>query len=228
MPPSEPVDDDSDVPVPRFDRVERWAHGVLAVLMLTCLATAVALYVPDVSARIGQRPLVSTAHVVAGFLLPVPLLVALVSRAYRADLTRLNRFSPADWDWLRSSDRRSGRIRVGKFNAGQKLNAAFTAGAVAVMLLTGSVMRLGAAPDDWRSGATFVHDWLALAVAVVALGHLWMAARDPVARLGMRTGSVPRWWAEAEHAEWLDSAAQPRPASTSEATRSPDSSAPST
>ena len=204
MPRSKAVDDDSDRPVPRFDRIERWAHGVLAVLMLVCLATAVALYVPDVSARIGQRPTVSTVHVVAGLLLPVPLLAALVSRAYRRDLTRLNRFSPSDWAWLRSSDRRSGRIRVGKFNAGQKLNAAFTAGTVAVMVLTGSVMRLGAAPDDWKSEATFVHDWLALAVAVVALGHVWMAARDPVAMLGMRTGDVPRWWAEAEHADWLD------------------------
>jgi formate dehydrogenase subunit gamma len=187
----------------RFDRAERWAHRALALLMLVCLATAVALYLPSASARIGHREVVSTAHVAAGLLLPVPLLAALASRAYRRDLSLLNRFSPDDWAWLRSSDRRSGRIRVGKFNAGQKLNAAFTAGAIAVMLLTGSVMRLGASPDDWKTGATFVHDWLALAVVVVVAGHAVMAYHDPVARLGMRTGLVPEWWAAREHAAWL-------------------------
>ena len=82
-----------------------------------------------------------------------------------------------------------------------------------MLLLTGAVMRWGTGlPDDWRTGATFAHDWLALAVVVVVGGHLWMAAKDPVARLGMRTGSVPEWWARAEHPAWVDgSAAQGRP-----------------
>ena len=41
----------------------------------------------------------------------------------------------ASWTgaWLRSKDRRSGRLGIGKFNAGQKLNAAFVLGGVIVM-----------------------------------------------------------------------------------------------
>ncbi len=190
-------------PLVRFDRAERWAHRSLATLMFVCLGTAAALYLPSVSARVGHRELVSTVHVTAGLLLLAPLLAALGSRAYRRDLSRLDRFSPDDWAWLRSPDRRTGRIAVGKFNAGQKLNAAFTAGAVGVMVLTGSVMRLGASPDAWKTGATFVHDWIAFAVLIVVVGHLWMAFHDPVARLGMRTGLVPEWWAAREHADWL-------------------------
>ena len=137
-------------------------------------------------------------------MLPVPLVVGwLWSAALRRDVRLLDRFSPADWQWLRSADRRSGRIPVGKFNAGQKLNAAFTLGAVLVMLMTGVVMHwTGLWPVAWRTGATFVHDWLAFAVAVVVAGHAYMAWKDPVARMGMRTGVVPASWARREHSDW--------------------------
>lgn len=54
----------------------------------------------------------------------------------------------------------------------------------------------------WRTGATFVHDWLALAIAAAVFGHIWMAARDPEARLGMRTGQVSRAWARRHHPKW--------------------------
>jgi hypothetical protein len=40
----------------------------------------------------------------------------------------------------------------------------------------------------WRTGATFVHDWLALALGVVLAGDIGMAMGDPEARRGMRTG----------------------------------------
>jgi formate dehydrogenase subunit gamma len=163
---------------------------------------------------------VRAIHVYAGLALPLPALLGLLSGAFRADLRRLNRFLPGDVAWLRDRDRRSGRIAVGKFNAGQKLNAAFTAGAILVMLGTGVMMRYAEAwPISLRTGATFVHDWLAYAIAVVLLGHLTLAARDPIARDGMRTGQVPQSWARREHAAWAAEAAQPRtdsPRSTAE------------
>jgi formate dehydrogenase subunit gamma len=57
-------------------------------------------------------------------------------------------------------------------------------------------------PLSARTGATFVHDWLAAAVAVVVIGHLHFASRDRDARRGMRTGVVPAAWAEREHRGW--------------------------
>lgn len=195
--------------LPRFTRGQRWVHRSSAILAGVCLATAALLYVPELSALVGRRAAVSWLHVAAGLLLPLPLLAGwALSPAFRADVRRLNRFRPSDWDWLRSADRRSGRIDVGKFNAGQKLNGAFTLGVVLVMLGTGVVMRwTWIAPLDWRTGATFVHDWLALAFAVVVAGHAWMAWRDPLARAGMRTGFVPLEWARAEHPAWAREAA---------------------
>ncbi len=193
----------------RFTRMQRWVHRTTAALMGVCVATASVLYIGPLSILVGRRHLVETVHVYAGIALPLPMLIGGLSAAYRHDLGLLNRFTAADWAWLRSRDRRGGRIPIGKFNPGQKLNAAFVAGSVLVMFGTGLLMRYGNSwPVRWRTGATFVHDWLAYAVVIVATGHIWFASRDPVARTGMRTGVVPRCWARREHPGW-EAAAPP-------------------
>ncbi len=195
------------VRVPRFSAAQRWAHALSAVLMIGCLATAAALYVDPISVAVGHRSLVRGIHLWSGYLLPLPVLVALVlSRAMRADAREVDAFSAADKEWLRAKDRRSGRIRVGKFNAGQKLNASVTTGAVLVMLLSGSVMidLLGLWPLRARTGATFVHDWVALGLFLLVAGHLVYALRDTEAMRGITTGSVSEDWARREHEAWLD------------------------
>jgi len=191
--------------IPRFSRAERYLHRSIAALTFVLIATGAALYLPSISVLVGNRPLVSDIHVIAGFVLPVPIVLALLSRAFRTDAGILNRFSADDWRWLRSRDRRSGRIPVGKFNAGQKLNSAFTLGWILVMLATGSVMFFNSYfPDDIRTGATFVHDWLTLLVVVVVGGHVYMAMGDAEARAGMRTGEVSAKWARREHSQWVN------------------------
>ncbi|MEU9837719.1 cytochrome b/b6 domain-containing protein [Actinomadura sp. NPDC048032] len=196
----------------RFTRAERSIHHVTALLMLVCLLTAAVLYLPPLSTLVGRREMVKTVHVWCGFALPVPIVLGLLSRAFRTDLRRLNRFVPADWEWLRRGDRRAvrdgrGVLPVGKFNAGQKLNAAFTAGAILVMLGTGEIMTFpGPWEDRWRTGSTFVHDWLFLAVLAVTAGHLWEALRDREALTGMLTGRVDPGWAARHHASWADAA----------------------
>ncbi|RFU36904.1 formate dehydrogenase, partial [Actinomadura logoneensis] len=205
-----PPPDDRDGPLPRFTRAERLVHHVTALLLLTCLVTACMLYVPAVATAIGHRETIKPVHIYGGLLLPVPTLLGLASRAFRRDLGALNRFGPHDAHWLRSGRRRAvvdgrGVVPVGKFNAGQKLNAAFTAGAALVMLGTGAMLTWpDPFSDRWRTGATFVHDWLFLAIAVVTLGHLWEALRDPGALRGMATGRVTRAWALRHHPAWSD------------------------
>lgn len=190
--------------VRRFTRGQRWVHWSLALLVGILIVTAAMLYFAPLEQIVGRRRLLAQIHVYTGYLLPVPLLLGWAwSAAMRLDTRRLNRFTPNDWAWLKSRQRRSGAIAVGKFNAGQKLNASFTVGAVAVMLGTGVIMHFTRLwPLAWRTGATFVHDWLAMSIAVVVAGHLWFAAKDPQARAGMRTGRVPLAWARREHAAW--------------------------
>ncbi|GAA3086664.1 formate dehydrogenase subunit gamma [Streptomyces rectiviolaceus] len=186
--------------VRRFSPAQRWVHRVTALLMGVCVATAACLYVPQLAELVGRRALVVTVHEWSGLLLLAPFLAGLASRAFRGDLRLLNRFGPHDRAWLR---RGTARRQAGKFNAGQKLYAGWIAGAALVMLGTGLLMWFtDLAPLAWRTGSTFVHDWLALAVGVVIAGHVGMAWADPEARRGMRTGSVDPGWAEQKHSLW--------------------------
>ncbi|MDQ0989991.1 cytochrome b/b6 domain-containing protein [Streptomyces sp. V3I7] len=190
----------------RFTPAERWIHRATAVLMGVCVLTAACLYVPQLAVLVGRRELVVRVHEWAGLALPVPVLIGLVSRAFRADLGRLNRFGPHDRVWLRAAlhrDKRRASRPAAKFNAGQKVYAAWLAGATLVMLGTGLLMWFThLTPLEWRTGATFVHDWLALTIGVVLAGHIGMAWADPEARRGLRTGTVSGEWARREHPLW--------------------------
>ncbi|MCW2540576.1 MAG: fdnI [Frankiales bacterium] len=186
----------------RFSRAERWVHRLTAVLMLVCIGTAAILYNGSLSLAVGHRRQVELIHVYCGFALPVPMILGLVSLAYRLDLRRLNRFTEADWRWLRPGRRRP-EDRVGKFNAGQKINSWLSSGSILVLLISGVVMYfVGLTPLAWRTGATFVHDWFALALGLLVIGHIVRAVKDPDAREGMRTGSVSAYWARTEHPGW--------------------------
>ncbi|MFB6524576.1 cytochrome b/b6 domain-containing protein [Streptomyces sp. NPDC056401] len=203
--PSEPPAERS-ARVGRFGPAVRLVHLATATLTSVCLASAACLYLPPLAELVGRRHLVVTVHEWSGLLIPAPVLLGLGSRAFRGDLGRLNRFGPHDRTWLRSAlrrDRRPGARPAGKFNAGQKLYASWSAGAALVMLGTGLLMWFtDLALLPWRTGATFVHDWLALAMTVAVVGHVMMAVGDPEARRGMRTGSVAADWARREHPLW--------------------------
>lgn len=215
--------------IERFTRAERSVHRTTAALMLVLIATGAVLYLPSLSVRIGHRPAVALIHLYCGFALPIPMAAGLFSRAYRADVRRLNRHTDTDREWLRNRAWRRERARelalpVGKFNAGQKLNAAFQCGAILVMAGTGTLMwfphLVGVSA---RTGATFVHDWLALAIGFVILGHVWFALNDRQARVGMRTGWVTRGWVEREHRGWAaELAAESAAESAAEATADAD------
>ncbi|MEU6147095.1 cytochrome b/b6 domain-containing protein [Streptomyces sp. NPDC047081] len=192
--------------VRRFGPAQKWVHRTTAALMGVCVVTAAFLYVPELAELVGRRELVVRIHECAGLALPVPVLAGLVSRAFRADLGHLNRFGPHDKVWLRAAlrrDKRRSQRPAAKFNAGQKIYAAWIAGASLVMLGTGLIMWFThLTPIMWRTSATFVHDWLALTIGIVLAGHIGMALADPEARGGLRTGKVSREWAQREHPLW--------------------------
>lgn len=198
----------------RFDLVERILHWSIAGLFAILVVTGAALFFTPLTAVIGRRVLVQEIHLYAGLCLPLPLVLALVGRRgrmLRADLRRLNRWSVDDrlWFGLLGAGRvarRAGRatLAVGKFNAGQKLFAAFAGGALAVMLVTGIMLHwFGHVPLSWRAGATFVHNWLAVALVVVIAGHIAKALSDRWALRSMVRGTVPVDWAKRHAPRWL-------------------------
>ena len=208
----------------RFDRLERAVHWANATLFLVLVATGAMLYLQPLDQLVGRRALVENIHVYCGVALPVPLLLGLAGpwgRNLRADLRRFNRYTAADKRWLTVTFRekvarqaaRDG-LPLGKFNPGQKLNAAWTAGAGLVMLGTGVIMKwYHPWPLSWRTGATFVHDWLALSVGIVIIGHIGMALSDPDALKSMFTGRIRRAWAQRHAPAWAEEVQKSQPRS---------------
>lgn len=194
--------------VVRFDRAERWLHWVNATLVLVLIATGSVMYIGALSGLIGRRVLVETIHLWAGLVLPVPFALTLAgrwNRGLRRDARRLGRFLTDDWRWLRKRFRRSGALRIGKFNAGQKVNAVLVAATLPVLFGTGVLLEWNSwLTDSWRTGATFVHDWGYVALSLLVLGHILKALADPVSMRAMRRGTVQRRWVLEEHPRWHD------------------------
>jgi formate dehydrogenase subunit gamma len=189
----------------RFTVAERWVHRATSTLMITAILSAAFLYIPEFAELVGRRRLLVTVHEWSGILIPLPLAAGLFFKGVRADMAQLNRFGPQDKGWVWRAVRHGTGFAgpAGKFNAGQKLYAAVLAGLVLVMVGTGLMMWFtGLAPLNLRTGASYVHDWLALVIGLLVIGHIRMALKDPEARRGMRTGKVSRAWARKEHKLW--------------------------
>jgi formate dehydrogenase subunit gamma len=188
----------------RFDRLTRTVHWTTTALGLVVLATGTVLYVPQLSATIGARATLRAVHLWSGFLAAVPLLVGAATgragRRLRHDLVELGRWSAADRRWLR---RRTRGPAAGKFNGGQKLVSSAFSGLFVVQLLTGAVLFWhDPFRDSWRTGATFVHDWAYLGLAVATVGHVVKAIQEPELLGSMVGGSVSRAWAATERPGW--------------------------
>ena len=184
----------------------RIVHWVNATLFLTVMLTGLVLYGGVFTLWVGRRSLMKNIHVYTGLALPIPILVGIVLRSgrqLRADVKTLARWDAEDRGWWRRSTR--ARVRLGKFNPGQKTNATFVSATIVVMLTTGGIMRwYEPFSDDTRTGATFVHDWFALAVYVTVVGHILFALADRDSLGAMVRGRVPAHWARAKRPRWYE------------------------
>ncbi len=197
--------------VARFTRVERIAHWVNAALFTVTMSTGAMFYFGIGQSLFSDRELVRAIHVYSGLGILAAFAVAMFprwGRSLRRDARRINRWSPDDVRWLKTFGR-DPSVRLGKFNPGQKLNAAFVAAAGLVLAGTGSIMYWNQSfSTDIRTGADFVHQWFGWLIWITVFGHIVLAFRDFESLRGMTRGTVstawakhhrPRWYAE-EHA----------------------------
>jgi formate dehydrogenase subunit gamma len=192
--------------VKRFSRTERVLHWVNAAGFFVLLASGLVLYLPSLAAEVGRRPMVKDVHFWAGIGW-VSALALVVLLGDRRGLLRTAReidvFAPEDVNWLRRR-RPSGQ---GRFNAGQKLNAALTSAFLVLFLLSGMLLWLGERDTRFRFASTVVlHDGLMYASLGLLVGHLYLAVIHPATRhalRGMVVGTVREDWARRHHARWL-------------------------
>lgn len=213
--------------IPRFNATERALHWGFALLYLALLASGLPLVFPDLRGWIrGYTPLIGLRLHIACAVLWIVVTVAVIALGDRRALGRtwreLATFRPGDATWLQRFPRwlvagvaERARIdrHVGRFNAGQKVNALFIASTSALLLLTG----LALVPLDGTLLAALVtgsdsvemwrraHRWLTWLVLAPLAGHLFLALAFPATRpslSGMLTGVVDCAWAARHHPRW--------------------------
>jgi formate dehydrogenase subunit gamma len=189
--------------IARFSRTERLAHWLLAVTFFVMVGSGLALYLPGLSASIA-RPTAKAWHLWSAAILGIGI-VAIVALGDR------RRLGSDDARWLRGGPRRyvTGEHAPpqGRFNAGQKLNAAITLGLMIVMAVTGLLLWYGEQDTRFRfAGSVDIHDWGSWILIVLVTGHMYLAVLHPATRhalRGMTVGDVDRAWAEQHHAKWV-------------------------
>jgi formate dehydrogenase subunit gamma len=190
----------------RFSRTERALHWIHASAFLVLLGSGLVLYLPSLSQLVGRRPFVKDVHVYTAlaWLAAMALVVVLGDRRrLRRTLRELDRFDEDDRRWLR-------RINVpqGRFNAGQKLNAALTGSFAVLFTVSGLLLWYGERDNRFRFASTIVlHDGLMYVSLVLLVGHLYLTLIHPSTRhslRGMTRGTVRRDWAQQHHQKWIE------------------------
>ncbi len=196
--------DASDIYLPRFSRSERAVHWIHASAFFVLLGSGLVLYLPSLAA-IGNRPLFKDIHVYAAIAWAVALAGVVVfgdRRGLRRTLSDLDGFDRDDRLWLRRIPARQGR-----FNAGQKLNAAITAAFAVLFSVSGALLWYGERNTRFRlSGTIVLHDGLMWISLVLLSGHLFLAVIYPRTRHalhGMVYGTVELDWAQQHHPKWV-------------------------
>jgi formate dehydrogenase subunit gamma len=189
----------------RFTRTERTLHWANAVFFFFLLVTGLALYLPSLAVLVGRRPLVQSVHFWSGVAW-IAVLAAIVLAGDRKGIRRtareLDRFDRDDIRWLLA--RRP--APQGRFNAGQKINAALTGAFTILFAVSGVLLWLGERDTSLRFASTVVlHDGLMYVSLVLLIGHLYLAVIHPATRHALRgitVGTVSEEWAARHHAKW--------------------------
>jgi formate dehydrogenase subunit gamma len=189
----------------RFTRTERAAHWLVVVMFAAILLSGTQMPhrwdadQPVVDVHVG-----GAAILVAGMVL---LLWRADRRSLLATGVQLATTEPGDGDWLRGVPERlrSGAPAppVGRFNAGQKMNARLAALGFAVLYATGLALLL--VGRGLPQGP--LHTLTTVALVGLLSGHVFMAVFNPGTRhalRGMTLGQVDREWAEHHHPLWVE------------------------
>jgi formate dehydrogenase subunit gamma len=177
---------------------------VHASAFLVLLGSGLVLYLPALAAEVGRRPLVKDVHLLTALAWAVALVAVLAlgdRRGLRATARELDVFDADDRRWLRGRPAPQGR-----FNAGQKLNAALTAAFAVLFAVSGALLWLGERDTRFRFDSTIVlHDVLTYVFVAFLTGHLYLAVVHPTTRHALRgvtLGTVREDWAREHHPKW--------------------------
>ena len=189
--------------VRRFSRVERLLHWVNALGFFFLLATGLILYLPSLSVLVSRRQLIQSLHFWSGvgWLAALVLVIIAGGRRMLRTARELESFDRDDMRWLRGK-----KAPQGRFNAGQKINAALTAAFAVLFGVSGLLLWFGEQDTRLRFASTvLLHDGLMYVSLAMLVGHLYLALIHPSTRhalRGMTIGTVSEDWARRHHEKW--------------------------
>ncbi len=189
--------------VRRFSRAERLLHWLNALGFFFLLATGLILYLPSLSILVSRRQLIQDMHFWAGvsWLGALALVLVLGARRFARTARELESFDDDDLRWLRGK-----KAPQGRFNAGQKVNAALTAAFTVLFGVSGLLLWFGERNTTYRFASTvLLHDGLMYVSLALLAGHLYLALIHPATRhalRGMTVGTVREDWAQRHHSKW--------------------------
>jgi len=186
-----------------FSRIERLLHWVNALGFFFLLATGLILYLPRLSVLVSRRQTIQYIHFWGGvaWLGVLAAVLVLGARRLLATARELDSFDQDDLRWLRGR-----KVPQGRFNAGQKINAALTAAFTILFGVSGLLLWFGEQDTRYRFASTVIlHDGLMYVSLALLVGHLYLALIHPATRhalRGMTLGTVSSEWAGRHHAKW--------------------------
>lgn len=186
----------------RFTKTERAAHWLVAAAFAVMLFSG-----GQVPHHWSWTTPALDVHVGAAVVLISGLTGLLLfgnGRALSRTARELRRLDGDDRRWL-SPGRILGRRPappVGRFNAGQKMNARLALAGLIGLYSTGVYLLVFG-----RSAFGHLHGPFAFLTTVLIIGHIFMAVVNPSTRhalRGMTLGTVHRTWAEHHHPRWVE------------------------
>lgn len=201
----------------RFSPSSRALHWALALPTLALLTSGLPLPFPALrswvrgyDAQMGLR-----LHLALSMFLVAPLVVLVLGdrRALRRESAELVRLTREEWRWLTTLPAlllglRYTTERVGRYNAGQKLNAWGVLLSLVGLTLTGILLWLER-PAALLPALRWIHDAFTYVLGFLVVGHIALATLHPRTRpalRGMLDGRVPAEWAARHYPRWMPEA----------------------
>jgi len=192
--------------IDRFSTKERVLHWFVTITFFTLLLSGLGLYSRLFTGYFnlfGNGVNAILFHKIAGVMFFISSIML-----FLANRSRTMEFGEDDREWVRSYggylSQEEIHLKVGKFNAGQKLFALFIGGATAILGLTGIFIWFPLAfPRLLVQVSLMLHGLMFVGSIMFVVVHVYLATiGNPGTLEAMLWGKVSRTWAKHHHPKW--------------------------
>ncbi len=189
---------------------ERLCHWMIVVCFFLAATSGLSWFFPTfswLSAFLGSPQMARVLHPFLGIVVFIGLCYMFVK------FVKYNLPAKTDVIWFKNVDKvllgdHSQKLRIGKYNAGQKILFWAIMASIVVLLISGLIM--------WRAYfaeffpipvlrlAILAHSVAGIGLILLILGHIYLAIWVRGSITGMVTGYVSKAWARQHHDRWSE------------------------